>query len=125
MRAQEAAGKAAPGAGGHVTFEAMMAEFLRGFAEDMYAELAEIRAALEDIARDRRQEGSVGEGVGDLWPIERYCRWFYELADGERPTKSQQVTVSRQCNNGTLPAVKVGGRWFIDMSAILSGIERG
>lgn len=57
-----------------------------------------------------------------LWSIRRFCRWRYDLADGEEPSKSQVNAVSQMCRNHTLPAVKVGGQWRIDTKAIMEGV---
>lgn len=50
--------------------------------------------------------------------MKRFCRWYYELEGGEEPTKSQVNAVSKMCRDGTLPAFKVGRKWFIDMEKL-------
>ena len=56
-----------------------------------------------------------------LWTIKRFCRWRYELPDGEEPTKGQINTVSKMCREGVLPAVRVGNQWRIDTKRIMEG----
>lgn len=59
--------------------------------------------------------------MDQLWTVERFCRWRYELPDGAEPTKSQIGTVEKMCRAGTLPAMKVGRQWRIDTRKILEG----
>ncbi len=63
--------------------------------------------------------------MDDLWSVERFCRWFYELPDDAKPSKSQANTVSQMCRDGVLPAVKVGIKWRIDTSQILEEVRHG
>ena len=62
--------------------------------------------------------------MDDLWTVERFCRWKYGLADGEKPTHSMFNSVERMCKNGILPAAKVGMCWRIDTTEILKEFKR-
>ena len=53
--------------------------------------------------------------------LDEYCRIYYELKDGEKPTKSQRNSVSRMCREKRLDAVKSGNRWFIKEKELEDG----
>ena len=53
--------------------------------------------------------------------LDEYCRIYYGLKDGERPTKSQRNSVSRMCREKRLDAVKSGSRWFIKEKELEDG----
>lgn len=61
--------------------------------------------------------------MDDLWSVRRFCRWFYELPEGVEPSKSQVNMIGRKCANGTLPAVKIGKKWFVDTAEIIKEVR--
>lgn len=54
--------------------------------------------------------------MDDLWTARRFAMWKYGTRE---PTKGQVQTVMRMCQDGKLPAAKVGREWRIDVSKIL------
>ena len=61
------------------------------------------------------------ERMACLWTVEKFARWKY---DTDAPTKAQRNMVTRMCQQGRLPAVKVGREWRIDVRKILEGVGR-
>ena len=46
------------------------------------------------------------------------------MPEGAEPKKSHINSISKQCRDGKLPAIKVCNRWRIDTSEILKGVKR-
>lgn len=63
--------------------------------------------------------------MDDLWSIQRFARWWFELPDGVEPSKSQLNAICKQCRDGNLPAVKICNSWRIDTSEILRRFKHG
>ncbi len=60
-----------------------------------------------------------------LWSTRRFAHWWYELPDGEQPTKAQMNSTSQRCRDGVLPAMKICGEWRIDMKELMEGARNG
>ena len=56
-----------------------------------------------------------------LWSVGKFAKWKYET---DEPTKAQHNTVLHMCQEGTLPAVKIGREWRIDVRKILEGVGK-
>ncbi len=54
--------------------------------------------------------------------VKRFCAIYYGLGDDDEPTKAQRNSVARMCRNGTIPALRIGKRWFVVMDEILKGV---
>lgn len=61
------------------------------------------------------------ERMACLWSVNKFAKWKYET---DEPTKANVNVVTRQCRDGVLPAVKVGGSWRIDVSQIVKEVGK-
>lgn len=53
--------------------------------------------------------------------LRKFCRVYFELEDGDEPTKAQENTVSKMFRDGSVKgAFKLGRKWFVDY-----GIAKG
>ena len=60
--------------------------------------------------------------MDDLWTVRRFAKWKYGT---DEPTKAQENSIRHMCQDGTLPAAKVGREWRIDTMRILEGVRNG
>ena len=56
------------------------------------------------------------ERMARPWTTTRFARWKFDV---DKPSKAQVNTVIRMCQDGVLPAAKVGKEWRIDVGKIL------
>ena len=73
------------------------------------------RAVLAGLLK-REEGGEVDERMASLWTTAKFASWKFGV---DEPTAAQVNTVIRMCQDGVLPAAKVGREWRIDVSKIL------
>lgn len=54
----------------------------------------------------------------ELMTVKKFCRTYYEIGDSEEPTKTQQNAVARMCRDGSIPAQKLGKKWFVKVGEL-------
>lgn len=62
--------------------------------------------------------------IDSLWTARRFAKWYFELPDDAEPTKSHINAINAHCRDGKLPAIKICGKWRIDVSEIMKGVKR-